>query len=282
MPLSQSGKVMARSRIRVVGVTLLGVAVAGCATSGTPSTLRGQSGAVTWEVGDVRQTSEDRGRWLRWEYMLTLRNVGSAGITFSKVSVGAIGSAESWGGQGEQSFKRRLDAGAELHVADSYSRWCRDCDPGYAEMLFRQGITRILTYEGIDDQGRPLSVTVRIPFHPGMGTTESERRSLSGVVGQYHGVLYYYPARSPGRRYTSQDIRVILGRTGARVSGEIRTPQLSGPIQATVTGEALAGEFILDGVTCAVNGTSAGDGATVIGTFDCASGEGGSLVLNRF
>ena len=42
-------------------------------------------------------------------------------------------------------------------MSGSYSHWCRDCDPAYAETVFRQGVTRVLVYEGADDQQRPVN-----------------------------------------------------------------------------------------------------------------------------
>jgi hypothetical protein len=267
-------------RLRPVGTSLLVLALGACGAPDAARVLRGESGPVAWEVSDITQTSEEQGLRLRWDYMLTLQNAGPTGLNITKAITGIITPGESWGGQGEEPFTRRLDAGAELRMLGTYSHWCRDCNPAYAETVFRQGVTRVLIYEGVDDQQRPVKVTVRIPLHRGVGTSASERRPGSGFVGRYHGMLNYYPARS-ARQYTTENIRVRMEAAGSRLSGEIATPQQRGTIQATFEGEELSGDFRLGDVTCTMTGKILGDGATVTGTFECGTGEAGSLVLNR-
>jgi hypothetical protein len=264
----------------LVGSTFLGVALAGCAASGTPRTMRGQSGAVTWEVTDIRERSEDRGRFVRWTYTVTLRNTGPIGINLVKITRDVQARSDVWGGQQTESGARRLDAGGTLRMSETYAHWCRDCDLGYAATMLRQGVTRVVQYEGADDQRRPVAITLLLPLYLGAGTATPEERAGFGATGRYHGMLSYYPARTT-RRYPSVSIQAILEQTATDLSGEIASREDRGSIRGTVRGEELSGEFRLGDVACRVTGQVLGDGATLTGTFECDNGEAGSLVVNR-
>ena len=147
-----------------------GLAFLGCATSDGLRSLQGQSGSVAWEVSDIRQTSEEGGSRLRWDYVLTLRNTGSTAITFEQVARNIITPGESWGGMSSQALVRRLDVGGEWRMTNnSYSHGCPRCDASSAARVLRDGVTRVLEFTGRDDQGRPVTVTVRIPFNSGVG-----------------------------------------------------------------------------------------------------------------
>jgi hypothetical protein len=46
---------------------------------------------------------------------------------------------------------------------------CPQCDVNRAAEMLRKGITRILEFTGHDDQGQPVTVTVRIPLNSSVG-----------------------------------------------------------------------------------------------------------------
>jgi hypothetical protein len=155
----------------LVALLVLGLALLGCATNDGLRTLQGQSGPVAWEASDIRQTSEDSGHRLRWDYVLTLRNTSSTAITFEKVVRNVITpSGDVFGGMASEALTRRLDVGAEWRtVNNSYSHGCPQCDVNRAAEMLRKGITRILEFTGHDDQGQPVTVTVRIPLNSSVG-----------------------------------------------------------------------------------------------------------------
>lgn len=270
-----------RWRVPIAGVTFLGLAVTGCAGSQAVGTVRGESGPVAWEVSDIRERSEDQGRLVRWTFTVTLRNTGSTGINLTTVSRDVQAPlSDVWGGQERSAGQRRLDAGSALRLSEEFAYRCRDCDIGYAASTLGRGITRIVQYEGTDDQGRSLVVTVRIPLHRGAGTASPEQRAGLGATGRYHGLLSYYPART-SRRYPAVSIQAILEQVATELSGEIASREERGTVRAIVQGEEFAGEFRLGEVACKLAGQVSGGGATITGTFECADGEAGSLVINR-
>jgi hypothetical protein len=155
----------------LVALLVLGLALLGCATNDGLRTLQGQSGPVAWEASDIRQTSEDGGRRLRWDYVLTLRNTSSTAIMFEKVVRNIFtpsGNVE--GGMSSETLVHRLEGGTEWRIANnSYSHGCPQCDPSSAAEVLRRGVTRVLEFTGRDDQGRSVTVTVRIPLNSGVG-----------------------------------------------------------------------------------------------------------------
>jgi hypothetical protein len=77
------------------------------------------------------------------------------------------------------------------------------------------------------------------------------------------------------------NIQATLEQAATQLSGEIASREDRGPIRATVQGEDRFGEFRLGDVACTLTGQVLGGGATLTGTFECANGEAGSLVVNR-
>jgi hypothetical protein len=161
----------------LVTLPVLGLTLLGCATNETVRTVQGQSGPVAQEVSDIRQTIEDSGRRLRWDYPLTLRNTSSTAITCETVVRNIITPrGDVSGGMASETLVHRLDVGADWRtVGNSYSHGCSQCDPSSAAEVLRRGVTRILEFAGRDDQGRTVTVTVRIPLNSGVGGAKTDK-----------------------------------------------------------------------------------------------------------
>jgi hypothetical protein len=76
----------------------------------------------------------------------------------------------SWGGQGTAPFVQRVKPGDEIRLDNqTFTFRCQDCSPNDAELMFRQGIVRILQFEGEDEAGRSVRVPIRIRLDSSTG-----------------------------------------------------------------------------------------------------------------
>jgi hypothetical protein len=149
---------------------LVAATIGGCATTDTTGALQGQAGPFAWESNHVRQTRQEDGREITWWFTLVLRNTGASVIALQRVATGMIAPGESWGGQSTEPFVRRVKPGDEIRLDNqTFTFRCRDCDRSYADSMFRQGIVRVLQFEGEDEQGRPVRALVRIRLDSSTG-----------------------------------------------------------------------------------------------------------------
>lgn len=156
----------------LAALLLVGAAhLAACTAGSAGRDSRGQSGSVAWEVADVRQSLEQNGARMRWDFWLVLRNTGDTGIRFEQAQIGsrAGGAGDVSGGMGTTSFTARLDAGGELRIPRSESWTCRDCNPAHLPRFFADGIIVYYTLLGRDDRGNRVRVPVAIRFDSSVG-----------------------------------------------------------------------------------------------------------------
>jgi hypothetical protein len=162
--------------MRRVGPVLVVLAAAthlpACAAGGSGRELRGQSGAVAWEIVDIRQELEPGGSRMRWDFSLVFWNTGAAGIAFERVDIAsqAGGTVDSIsGGMGTVKLAQRLEPGAEWRVRRSESWGCPQCAPAHLPRFFSDGIVMHYTLFGRDDAGLAVRVPVAIRLNSGVG-----------------------------------------------------------------------------------------------------------------
>jgi hypothetical protein len=147
--------------------------LAGCAAERV-TTQKGESGPIAWEATDIRQTLEEQGNRMRWNYTLVLRNMGSTTITFDQVTLitTVTGGGDVYGGYSSRAFFRILKPGAEIREANnSYSHGCsQSCDPQSVRQMLRNGVTRTIELRGRDDNGRPVTSILRLRLDSSVGT----------------------------------------------------------------------------------------------------------------
>lgn len=167
---------------------LVAAALAACATT-EPTTepdgaLQGQAGPLAWAVSQVRQTRQEGGLEITWWYTLVLRNTGTSAIRLQRIVKDVIVRGKSVGGQGTEPFVVRVKPGDDIRLdTQKFTFDCRDCDRGYAESIFHEGVVDVRQFEGADEQGRAVRATIRIRFDSGIGPVLSRRRQHSSVQG---------------------------------------------------------------------------------------------------
>ena len=158
-----------RNPTPILGAMLVAATISGCATTNMAGASQGQVGPFAWEVSHIRQTRQEDGREITWWFTLALRNTGSAVIALQRVTTGMDTPGESWGGQSNEPFVRRVKAGDEIRLDQTFTFRCRDCSPNDAEFVFRRGLVRILQFEGEDETGRPVRALVGVRLDSSTG-----------------------------------------------------------------------------------------------------------------
>ena len=175
--------------------------LAGCAAN-RATTQKGDSGPIAWEVTDIRQSLEEQGNRMRWDYTLVLRNTGSIPITFDQMTlVTMTPGGNVTGGHTTRPYARQLEPGAEMiDPNNSYNHGCiRNCDPQFVHQMLRTGVTRVIELRGRDGTGRPVTSTIRLRLDSTMGITPapvSARgrptpiRELGQIAGKSRGSIF--------------------------------------------------------------------------------------------
>jgi hypothetical protein len=76
-----------------------GTQLTACATAGSPGALQGQAGVVAWEIVDTKQTLEENGFRMRWDFTLVFKDIArlpSTSSVWSTVAGPADRSMTSW------------------------------------------------------------------------------------------------------------------------------------------------------------------------------------------
>lgn len=197
----------ARSRSWTLFVVVLGAMLEGCA-SGRADLSRGEAGPIAWEVADVRQTVEERGNRMRWNYTLVLKNTGSTAVTFDQMTlIATIPGGNMSGGHTIRSYNRRLEPGSELReIGNGYSHGCvQSCDPQYVQQMLRSGVTRVIELRGKVDGGQAVTPIIRLRLDSSVGMRVTPVRDLARLAGTWRGSIY-----GPG----SGSARVTVGNDG--------------------------------------------------------------------
>jgi hypothetical protein len=161
---------MSRARFVLWSLAVSGL-LAGCAAVTAGREPRGESGSIAWEIVDVRQSLEENGARMRWDYTVVLRNRGSTFVAFEWMALAsrARGNADTWGGMGGQAFYRKLEPEQEIRVSRTDTWGCPRCGPNELGNFFASGIIRDITFTGRDAQGDAVKVLVRIPLNSSVG-----------------------------------------------------------------------------------------------------------------
>jgi hypothetical protein len=173
-------------------VVAMGVLLESCAV-GRADLRRGEAGPIVWEVTDIRQTVEDRGNRLRWNYTLVLKNIGSTAVTFDQMTlVTMTPSGNVSGGHSTRPFSQRLEPGAEVReVNNSYSHGCvQNCDPGWVQQMLRAGVSRNIQLQGSDASGRPVTPMIHLRLDSSVGMRQRAVREIGMIAGKWTGVIY--------------------------------------------------------------------------------------------
>ena len=191
-------------------VVAVAMVLPGCA-AGQADRMKGESGPIAWEATDIRQTVEDQGNRMRWNYTLVLRNLGPTAVTFDQVTlIATTPSGNMSGGHSTRPYSRRLEPGAEAReLNNSYSHWCApSCDPQSAQQMLRTGVTRIIQLRGTDTTGRRITPTIRLRLNSSIGMRPTKVQELASIAGKWHGIIYGVSAGQatvtiePDGRYT--------------------------------------------------------------------------------
>ena len=150
--------------IRVV--IALALALTGCAATGS---LSGGSGSLSWEVLEAKQTWEEQGTRLRWDYVLALRNTGSLGIYLDRVEVGSQGHEIHGGSMGSERLGSRLEPQETLRWTLSDSFGCTQCDASQVATMMSEGFTKVYIFHGLEDGGRTVRLDVRLRMDSSLG-----------------------------------------------------------------------------------------------------------------
>jgi len=133
-----------------------GTQLTACATAGSPGALQGQAGVVAWEIVDTKQTLEENGFRMRWDFTLVFKNTGEIAIDFERVEHGsrAGGPVDGIvGGLATAPFAHRLEPGGEFRISQNESWGCPQCGPGRLPRIFSDGIIVYYTLLGHDAGG---------------------------------------------------------------------------------------------------------------------------------
>jgi predicted small secreted protein len=140
-------------------------------TAGSPGDMKGQSGPVTWEIVDIRQSLEDNGSKMRWDYNLVFKNVSDMAVEFERMETNsrAGGSVDMFGGIDTTPFARQLAPRGELRVNRSWTFSCSRCAPGHMPRFFGDGVIVYHTFFGHDGAGRDVRVPIAIRLNSSVG-----------------------------------------------------------------------------------------------------------------
>jgi hypothetical protein len=174
--------------------------LAGCAAE-RASTQRGESGPIAWEVVDVRQSLEEQGNQMRWDYTLVLRNTGPTTITLDQTTViTMIPGGNMFGGHTSRPYSRILRPGGEVcEPNNSYSHRCTQyCDPQKVRQMFRNGVTRVIELRGRDDAGDAVTAILRVRLDSTVGLSSGSSvgtkaipvREFEQIAGKWQGWMY--------------------------------------------------------------------------------------------
>ncbi len=216
----------ATSRSWILFVVALGALLQSCA-SGRADLSRGEAGPIVWEIADVRQTVEERGNRMRWNYTLVLKNTGSTAVTFDQMTLITMTPGGNMsGGHTIRSYNRRVEPGSEMRdIGNSYSHGCvQSCDPQYVHQMLRNGVTRVIELRGKADGGPVVTPIIRLRLDSSVGMRVASVRELGRIAGTWRGSIYG-PGSGPARVTIGDDGRYTW--TGDRESGT-GTVQVSG------------------------------------------------------
>ena len=146
-----------------------------CATTGNPDELRGRSGAVTWEIVDIRQRLEANGSLMRWDFIVVFKNTGGLPFDFERVEVGSRpgGSVDAIiGGMETVPFAQRLEPDGELRIQQSQSWGCSQCAPGHLPRFLGDGVIAYYTFLGHDSAGGAVRVPIAVRLNSSVGTRQ--------------------------------------------------------------------------------------------------------------
>ena len=161
------------SRVSLVRAMLAILLIGGgCATPGVdhPSAFRGSDGPVAWQVIDVGQVVSLDGSRTLWSYVVVLRNTTGASVQFERRECGSYtpGRDIIGGTPTSTPFRRSLAANSELRVPLTRNfGWIRQTPFGGAATL--QTLTVECRFIGVDAQGTPVSVLVRLRLDRSVG-----------------------------------------------------------------------------------------------------------------
>jgi len=164
-----------RHTVLVLGLLAVMTQLAACATSGVPGVMKGESGPVAWQIEDLRQTLDESGTVMRWNFMFVFKNTGSAPFNFESVEVGSRAGGPSddvTGGMATVPFAHRLEPGGELHLNQSESWGCRQCAPAHLPRLFSEGVIIYYTFLGHDATGSAVRVPIAMRLDSSVGERE--------------------------------------------------------------------------------------------------------------
>jgi hypothetical protein len=182
-------------------VLALHLVLAGCA-AGQASVQKGESGPIAWEVTDIRQSLQEQGNRMRWDYTLVLRNISSKAITFDQITLVATAPrGDITGGHTSRPYSRTLDPGVEVRDTNhSYNHGCiRNCDPQIVQEMFRNGVMRVIELRGRDAAGTPVTAIIRIRLDSSVGKRPSPVltsgrptpiRELGQIAGKWRGTIF--------------------------------------------------------------------------------------------
>jgi hypothetical protein len=145
-----------------------------CAAGGTGSlgVSRGQSGPVAWEIIDMKQTLEDNGFRMRWNFTIVFKNTASVPFDFERVETGsrAGGPADDIiGGIATVPFAQHLEPDGEMRLTQSESWGCPQCPPGHLSRVFSDGVIVYYAFLGHDGAGGSVRVPIAIRFDSSVG-----------------------------------------------------------------------------------------------------------------
>jgi hypothetical protein len=182
-------------------IVVMHLVLAGCAAE-RAGIQKGDSGPIAWEVIDIRQSLEEQGNRMRWDYTLVLRNIGSTTVTFDQMTlITMVPGGNMSGGHSTRPYVLTLEPGGEVRDANnSYNHGCiRNCDPQYVRQMFRNGVTRVIELRGRDGAGQPVSPVIRLRLDSSMGTKPTPVSAnirptpiheLGQIAGKWRGAIY--------------------------------------------------------------------------------------------
>jgi hypothetical protein len=157
--------------MRLFRIGWLWVGIVAHLTACAAALPRGEADSIAWEVINARQSTEEHGSRMRWNFTILLRNHGASVITFEQLDVGtrAMYSGNIRGGIQSQPYSRRLEPNQEVRLSRSESWTCDRCAPEEANRFFRQGFVQTITFTGRDAQGATVKVPVQVPLNSSFG-----------------------------------------------------------------------------------------------------------------
>jgi hypothetical protein len=179
--------------------------LAGCASQRVIA-QKGESGPIAWEVTDIRQSLEEQGNRMRWNYTFVLRNTGSATVNFDQMTVVStpLGAGNFSGGHSTQRYVQTLKPGAEIREARSFSHGCnQNCDPQWVRQMLRAGVMQSVELRGRDDAGRTVTAVVRFRLDSSVGASAAAPppvsvaptarqvpiREIGQIAGKWRGTI---------------------------------------------------------------------------------------------